>query len=381
MASLLSRAGIMKIIFRVGAILKMGLLSFAIMACGENEYGPILSGESSSTRTDERLLVPAVPVTPAGQTVSVLSTGDAADDVAIWVHPTDLSRSLILGTDKQYGLFVFDLAGREVQRLRLGRLNNIDILPRRDGVHSFAVASNRSSNSVTILRIDSRTGLLRRWKDIPTEELEPYGICATTDRDQNLVAITYKNGMVQILELVFEGVRVSPSLYRALEFGGQVEGCVFDEDAGRLFVGEESQGIWVVEYRDSDSTPYLIDSVDSSSGLVADVEGLAIWRGTNGRGWLVASAQGRDAFMLYDRQPPHRPQGVFRIEATTELDIDAVTHTDGIDITSAALPGFPRGLLVVQDDNEGGINQRQNFKFVHWGDIESALNLPLFDQD
>ena len=51
------------------------------------------------------------PVRPAGQTAAVPHD---PDDPAIWIHPTDPARSLILGTDKiesTGGLYVFGLDG------------------------------------------------------------------------------------------------------------------------------------------------------------------------------------------------------------------------------------------------------------------------------
>lgn len=53
-----------------------------------------------------------------------------SDDPAIWVHPTDPSKSLIIGTDKNTdgSLYVFDLEGKIVQRVPgLKRPNNVDI--------------------------------------------------------------------------------------------------------------------------------------------------------------------------------------------------------------------------------------------------------------
>src|SRR5262249_18029341 len=60
------------------------------------------------------------------ETEAVPSDGDAADDPAIWVHPGDPTRSLILGTDKKGGLNVFDLEGRRLQIVSHGsRPNNV----------------------------------------------------------------------------------------------------------------------------------------------------------------------------------------------------------------------------------------------------------------
>jgi len=42
---------------------------------------------------------------------------DPSDDPAVWLHPFDPSESRVIGTDKQRGLVVYDLAGSEVQAL------------------------------------------------------------------------------------------------------------------------------------------------------------------------------------------------------------------------------------------------------------------------
>ena len=55
--------------------------------------------------------------------------------------------------------------------------------------------------------------------------------------------------------------------------------------------------------------------------------------------------------------------------------VDAVTHTDGLDVSSAALPSYPRGILVVQDDGNPVSEKDQNFKIVDWATVEAALEL------
>ena len=67
-------------------------------------------------------------VTPIAATESVPHD---PDDPAIWVHPADPSRSLILGTDKieaDGGLYVFALDGSLRQKIApLDRPNNVDV--------------------------------------------------------------------------------------------------------------------------------------------------------------------------------------------------------------------------------------------------------------
>ena len=65
------------------------------------------------------------------ETRAVDSVDDAADDPAIWVHPTEPEHSLVLGTNKQTGLEIYDLQGKRLQSLAVGRLNNVDL---RQGV-------------------------------------------------------------------------------------------------------------------------------------------------------------------------------------------------------------------------------------------------------
>ena len=69
----------------------------------------------------------ASPVPASRETVGMGANGDAADDPAIWVHPTDPARSLILGTNKDVGVYVYGLDGSEKQRLPVGLSNNIDL--------------------------------------------------------------------------------------------------------------------------------------------------------------------------------------------------------------------------------------------------------------
>ena len=53
--------------------------------------------------------------------------------------------------------------------------------------------------------------------------------------------------------------------------------------------------------------------------------------------------------------------------------MDGVTDTDGIDVTAMPLPGYPQGLLVVQDGNVVGLFGRQSFKLVDWKRVLETL--------
>ncbi|TMO79632.1 phytase, partial [Pseudoalteromonas ruthenica] len=89
---------------------------------------------------------------------AVRAFGDAADDPAIWVNPHNAAKSLILGTDKRRGLMVYDLAGKELQALETGRLNNVDVRQHasiNNASNTWITASNRTHNSISVYSVDT----------------------------------------------------------------------------------------------------------------------------------------------------------------------------------------------------------------------------------
>jgi hypothetical protein len=105
----------------------------------------------------------------------------------------------------------------------------------------------------------------------------------------------------------------------------------------------------------------VVDQVGTA--LDADVEGVAIYYGDEGEGYLIASSQGSDGFAAYDRGGDNAHVANFQIVDSGA--IDGASGTDGIDVISTPLgSGFPNGLFVAQDgDND---SQNQNFKLVPW---------------
>ncbi|HEX7035397.1 MAG TPA: phytase, partial [Pseudomonadales bacterium] len=101
---------------------------------------------------------PPATVRPVLETEIAASYGDAADDPAIWVHPDDPEKSLVIGTDKQLGLYVFDLEGRTLQTVPDGRMNNVDLrdgFPLGGGTVTLVTASNRSDDTIAAYRLDA----------------------------------------------------------------------------------------------------------------------------------------------------------------------------------------------------------------------------------
>ncbi|MFT3723563.1 MAG: phytase [Hyphomonadaceae bacterium] len=302
------------------------------------------------------------------ETVGMGANGDAADDPAIWVHPTDASKSLILGTNKDAGVYVYGLDGSEKQKLLVGLSNNIDLRG------NLAVASNDGLNVLSWIRIDPVTAVVSHAGDSKLETIEPYGVCIGVLDNALHAVVTYKTGLVEIWRVGDTGSGpVQISQKRTIKLNSQIEGCVIDDDTGLMFVGEENVGLWSVNLLSEDMIPKQIDKVNSGTGLVADVEGVTLYRGANGEGYLVVSAQGADRYVIYDRKPPHAALGVIKIGPSADGRVDGTSVTDGLDASSAAFPEFPAGILVVQDDANPVAEVDQNFKIVDWREIEKAL--------
>jgi 3-phytase len=327
------------------------------------------------------------------ETQPVTSNDDAADDPAIWIHPTDPKKSLILATDKKAGIGVYDLEGNLVQFVPAGLPNNIDL---RQGVTvgdwagDLAVTSNREDNSVTLFSV-VETGA--RIIGSFAADIEPYGIClgrvSGVSADDAIVAfVTYKNGVVKGYQIQSVHPAVKAIQVGSLSFSSQLEGCVHQDKTNRLFVGEEGAGIWQLKTHLSlDGTidgpsegifeaPTQVDSVGELTGLVADVEGVALY--DNGeQQYLIASSQGNDSYAVYDAASPYDFRGRFRIGASETSGVDGAQETDGIEANSAAMgERFPLGIFVVQDGFNAPIGTSQNFKVVDWRDIARALELP-----
>jgi 3-phytase len=332
----------------------------------------------------------AVPIVSAAarvQTVPVPHSGDAADDPAIWLHPTEPAKSLILGTDKQGGLHAHNLDGTQHQLVGDGsHPNNVDVLYgfRLGGAAvDLAVASVRGKPrpGVKVWRIDP-TG--RTLDDVTARDVlrvcagsTPYGCCTyrSPRTDQSYFFVSDRTGRVEQWRLDDAGgARVGATKVRTLKLSSTVEGMVADEELSQLFVGEEAVGIWKFDAEPDGGNKRTAIAKVGHRGFRGEVEGLAIYdaadgEGARGRGYLVAADQGAGTFRVYDRRGDHR---LIAIIDPSGGDIDDVSDTDGIAITHRATsPRFPGGLLVVQD----GYNARgnQNFKLYAWEEIARKL--------
>lgn len=320
-----------------------------------------------------------VSVKPVVQTEVVMSQGDAADDPAIWVHPQTPALSRVLGTNKQQGLEVYDLQGKRVQHLPVGRLNNVDVRPGFElggRTVDLAVASNRDHNSLSVFSIDRATGTVQAAGEIATPVTDIYGLCLFKAPSGEIYSFANdKDGTFVQHRLYAKGDKVEGELVRQFKVATQPEGCVADDRNQRLFIGEEDVAVWAVDARPDQ--PATLTSVIKVGGPVHDdIEGMGLYQ-TEKDNYLVISSQGNDSYVVVDAEPPYALRGAFRVGVNAAAGIDGASETDGLEVTSANLGGpWSKGMLVVQDGRKRMPEQAQNFKYIPWSEVAKALRLP-----
>ncbi|WP_165229964.1 phytase [Aquisphaera insulae] len=335
---------------------------------------PAIAG--GAWRDDLVVLTP----TAAVETEPVPSEGDAADDPAIWIHPVDPARSLVLGTDKKGGLHAYSLDGRCRQAISPDcRPNNVDLL------YGFDLGGKKVDLAVATIGKGSKATGVKVWTIDPGEgrlaELGanetfrtfgggiPYGICTYRSPKDGAayVLVTDREGAFEQYRLAgssSDGSKIEATRVRAFRVGSQAEGIVADRQTGRLYIGEEDVGIWEYGAEPGDGEARRIVARVGENGLKADVEGLAIYYARDGKGYLLASSQGNSTVIAYERSGDHAYVATIDPKPGTTEDID---ETDGLDVTNERTSSrFPNGFLVVQD---GKCSGHQNFKVFAWDEV------------
>lgn len=312
------------------------------------------------------------------KTDEVETIGDAADDSCTYINKDHPSQSLIIGTDKKSGLAVYNLNGKRLQKLTDGNLNNVDIRYEfefdNDDI-ALISSGNRSTNTLDFYYVDDDDAKVKRLAvGVHKAEIEIYGSCMyrSPKTEKMYVFANSKDGVVIQWEVKAKKRHLTLTKVRTFDVGTQVEGCVVDDELGRFYIGEEAVGIWQygAEPKDGDARKQ-IDHTGAGGNLVADVEGLTIYRIKDNDGYLLVSSQGENAYNIY-----HRNDGTFVGKFQIMFEGKLVEDTDGIDVVSHRLnKEFPSGLLVAQDGSEA--NERQSFKYVSWDDLANQFSPPL----
>jgi 3-phytase len=341
--------------------------------------------------------IAAGAVHPSGET----ATTPMPDDPAVWVHPTDPARSMVIGTNKasgQGGLYAWSLQGGSAIWSSISAdtaiTNNVDVryhFQAGSDTWDLLAATNRTHRTIDFYRVRtdaagdfdslSLAGRVDIGAGFASSTNAPYGCALMQYGESHSVFISDKTGHVAQYTIGYDSgtqaVTASRvAFWQANSDGGEVEGLVADDQRGVVYVASENVGIerytldaaGVVQT----ASPTVVATV-GQDGLVADIEGLSLYYSSEDRqGYLLASSQGNSQFAIFDRafQPDHANPHLFNFQITADPNdpsLDAATATDGIDVMNLDLGGnYTGGLFLAHDDN-GGSNE--SYKLVAWEDI------------
>jgi 3-phytase len=290
------------------------------------------------------------------------------DDVAIWLHPTQGALSTIIASDKSAGrIFVYDLAGRTLQAIEAPGAGNIDVrcgFP-LGGRKVDIVAFNQRAGgfAIAVYAVDPETRALRRADDGKIRTGENYGgtLYRSPRTGKVFFLATAVAGPLEQYELFDDGAgRIAGRKERFWRVGLS-EAAVGDDAAGKIYIAEESKGVWEVGGEPDDPTPGRLVIRTGENGLTDDVEGLAIHPNVGGSKALVVSNQSRDNFKVY------RLGGDFALLGT--FTVQGASDTDGLDIAARDLGGpFAKGLFACHTNSAG-----RPVLLVPWDRVMGAL--------
>jgi 3-phytase len=326
------------------------------------------------------------------------------DDPAIWVHPDDASRILILGTMKVAApagaVVVFGMDGQIRQVISgIDRPNNIDVeygMRLGGRTADVAVATERLSRQLRVFRIDPSGGTLVDLGGIPVLEGQagetgaPMGLgLYRRGRDGAIFAIVApKEGpregyLWQYRLFDAGGGRVGASFVRrfgtfsatTLREENEIEAVAVDDALGFVYYADEAGGIhkWHADPDHADAGRELAHF--ARTGYRGDREGIAIYALPDGRGYILVTDQldENSEYHVYPREgEPGSPHDHSREIAVLRGGADA---TDGIEISSRPLgPGLPSGVLIAMN------SAPRNFLVFRWQDVALAVKPELLSR-
>lgn len=339
----------------------LSLFTIAMLACGT---------QKKITASDPNALKPAV--------VTEKVPFDT-DDPAIWIHPTDKTQSLIIGTDKETGggLYAFDLNGKIVRKATgLQRPNNVDIAygmmiggQKKD----IAITTERETNKLRFFSLPDMQELGTGLEVFTGETARaPMGVAVYTRPSDHAIYVIVgrKTGptgsYLWQYKLIEEKGQLAMMLVRKFgNFSGkkEIESIAADNENGYIYYSDEQAGIHKYHADPAKGNEEL--AFFGQTDFKSDIEGISFYKFPDGTGYIVVSDQQANRFNFYAREGtkanPHAHTLLGSLPFSTQ-------ESDGSETTSVSLPGFPGGLFVAMSTD-------RTFQYYRWADIAAAAGL------
>lgn len=348
--------------------------SIILIAIACNQAPQASNSSQTSADTAEVVLQPVV-VTD--------TTPNDTDDPAIWINKADMSKSLILGTDKgdsTGGIFVFNLEGKldkSKSIYNLKRPNNIDIeygFAFKGKRIDIAVFTERGRNMIRVISLPDMklidNGGIEVFKGDSLND--PMGVALYKDlsKDKIYAIVGRKTGpkdnYLWQYELIAnaKGVVTGKKVREFGQFSGkkEIEAIVVDDSLGYVYYSDETVG--VRQYCASPDSSNHELALFATTGIASDHEGLSIYPTSKNTGYILLSDQQVNKFRIFRREGDE--QNPYSHPLLKIVKVAAV-ESDGSDVTPLALNGtFPKGLFIVMSTDK-------TFHFYRWEDIAGDL--------
>jgi 3-phytase len=303
------------------------------------------------------------------------------DDPAIWMHPTDPSKSLIIGTDKDSlgALYVFNLEGKVIDSLvrkDIQRPNNVDVgygLALANGLTDFAVTGERLTSKLRFFSLPDMKELNPGGFEIFLGEEGPefrdlmgVALYKSPTTGKQYVIAGRKNGPTDgtylwQYEITTEAGALGLKLVRKFgQFSGEkeIEAIAVDEELGYVYYSDE--GVGVRKYAAEPTSGNKELALFATEGFADDHEGISIYKLDASTGYILVSDQQANLFHVFPREGstenPHSHALITKILLSTN-------QSDGSEVSSNSFgPQFPKGIFVAMSDNK-------TFQIYRWEDL------------
>ncbi|WP_299825945.1 phytase [uncultured Pontibacter sp.] len=306
------------------------------------------------------------------------------DDPAIWINSKDVSKSLIIGTDKHSdgALYVYDLQGKIIAEKTISGLkrpNNVDVAYNfilNNKATDIAVVTERETNKIRIYTLPDMKPVDNGGIEVFVGEAKrsPMGISLyTRPSDKAIFAVVSRKSGPET-EYLWQyrlsdngNGKVKAELVR--KFGNyssnkEIESIAIDNQLGYVYYSDE--GVGVRKYHaDPDKKTNSEISIFGLNEFKEDAEGISIYTTGESTGYILVSNQQANTFLVFRREGekdnPHQHKLLAEIPLST-------LASDGSDVTSINLGAdFPKGMFVAMSEG-------RTFHFYDWRDIEAKIN-------
>lgn len=315
------------------------------------------------------------------------------DDPAIWINPSDVSQSLIIGTDKDTdgALYVFNLEGKIIEEKtvrNLKRPNNVDVeygLILNGTPTDITVTAERETNKIRVFSLPDMKAIDNGGIDAFAEEelRAPMGVSLYKRPTDGtiFVIVSRKEGPLEnylwqyLLKDDGNGNVIAEKVREFGNYSGhkEIEAIAVDDQLGYIYYSDEQVGVRKY-YADPDNP-----DADKELGIIytgdywEDNEGISIYTTGDETGYILVSDQAANRFRIYSREgtpaiidpedPEDNEPAKPHLHKLIKIVNVSTNNSDGSEATNVNLgPNFPNGMFVAMSDDK-------TFQIYDWNDV------------